>query len=253
MKRTMTIVLLAALALSLSGCEGLDAILSVNVFGGLAGVSPDAIAEAEPADLLVMSGSPSFYEALADDPAAKTAALATIDTALTTAVGADKEKLLVLAATIEIRSTPAVDLIDNVGGVLESLMGGGDAASEEIDPEDLMADLVPPAALESPEAFAVMYNALVNADTYYQSLGEDLGADAVYESDVSAGDIAQTALIAAVVVAIEPPATYTGTDAQYLYELITDPDNTPAPDTFTMPDMETGYLANILAAANFAL
>ncbi|HRW25452.1 MAG TPA: hypothetical protein P5298_13670, partial [Spirochaetia bacterium] len=71
MKRTIMIVLAIAVALSMTACSALDALLSVNVFAPFAGVSAGAIEKATPDELVEMSGSESFYETLADDPELK--------------------------------------------------------------------------------------------------------------------------------------------------------------------------------------
>jgi hypothetical protein len=99
-------------------------------------------------------------------------------------------------------------------------------------------------------AFIEMIDALLAADAYYQELGTAIGAGGyAADADVSAGDVAQSALIGAVIYAVSQslPGPYIDTGT-YLYDLLTDPD-TAEPSGFTMPDMESGYLGNLLAAA----
>jgi hypothetical protein len=94
-----------------------------------------------------------------------------------------------------------------------------------------------------------MINALVEADAYYRNLSDPVGVDPEL---VNAGEIAQNALVAAFVTAIEPPASWWGDPLDigaYVFDLLTDPLNTDPPDSFTTPNTSAGYLGNILSAA----
>jgi hypothetical protein len=102
-------------------------------------------------------------------------------------------------------------------------------------------------------AFSEMIDALLAADAYYQALGTAIGTEGYADdADVSAGDVAQSALIAAVIkeVSLSLPFGYSDTGT-YLYDLLTVP-MTPEPTAaFEMPLMTpgSGYLSNLLAAA----
>ena len=100
MKRTTTIVLAVFIALSMTACDALDAILQVNVFAPFAAVSANEITTATSDELLVLSGSDSFYATLAGDDEAKAAVLVRIDAAIADPATppADKQELIVLAA-----------------------------------------------------------------------------------------------------------------------------------------------------------
>ena len=152
-------------------------------------------------------------------------------------------------------------MINNIGGLLSDFMSGGleNPAAGESDLGDLIASIIPASVLAEDgtlegEAFIAMINGLVAANAYFETLGGAIGTDGYAEdADVSAGDVAQSALVAALVAGIEPPAAFEGDTGQYLYALLTDPDGTPPLDEeFAMPDMKTGYLANLLSAANLS-
>ena len=260
MKRTTTIVLAVFIALSMTACDALDAILQVNVFAPFAAVSAGEIAGATSDELLELSGSSSFYETLAESDEAKDAVLDTIDAAIADPATppADKQELIVLAAQIELQTTPAGDLINNIGGLLDDFMSGSLVvpAAGENDLWTLIQDIIPASVLSESgaidvAAFIAMINVLVEANDYYEQLGAAIGTDGyAADADVSAGDVAQSALVAALVSGVTVPAGYDST-GDYLFALATQDPAAPASD-FTLPDMETGYLANLLAAANLS-
>ncbi|HPG85750.1 MAG TPA: hypothetical protein PLQ29_03535 [Spirochaetales bacterium] len=244
MKRTIMIVLAIAVALSMTACSALDALLSVNVFAPFAGVSSGAIEKATPDELITMSGSESFYETLAAKPELKETILKTIDKAMAEAPAssATYQELAVLGANIELQTSPAGDLINNIGGLFGSLASGDGGEGEDVDFGDMIAGLIPPEVKNADgsldkEAFVAMIDALVAADAYYERLG----------AAISAGDVAQAALVSAIIAAIPTPVGYT--TGQYLYDLQNDVPGTPEMAEFSMPDMTTGSLYNILAAA----
>ena len=255
----MTIVLAAAVALSMTACSALDAILQVNILKGLAALKADDIAEADTDTLLQMSESTSFYDALADDPAVKAEVLDTIDAGIVGAPDtAEEQELAVLAADILLRTTAAAELVNKVADIAASLMTDGAIADFEV-----LIDTIVPDSLYADDgsvdqaAFTEMIDALLAADAYYQELGSTIGAggDYVDGADVSAGDVAQSALIAAVIkeVSLSLPGAYTDTGT-YLYDLLTVP-MTPEPTVdFDMPLMTpgSGYLGNLLAAAGLS-
>ncbi len=255
MKRTIMIVLAIAVALSMTACSALDALLSVNVFAPFAGVSSGAIEKATPDELITMSGSESFYETLAAKPELKETVLKTIDEAMAEAPAssATYQELAVLGANIELQTSPAGDLINNIGGLFGSLASGDGGEGEDVDFADMIAGLIPPEVKNADgsldkEAFVAMIDALVAADAYYERLGAAIGTDGYAAgAAISAGDVAQAALVSAIIAAIPTPVGYT--TGQYLYDLQNDVPGTPEMAEFSMPDMTTGSLYNILAAA----
>ncbi len=260
MKRLGIILLTSAVALAMSGCSALDALLQVNILKSFAVVSSDEIKSADSATLLDLSASASFYETLAGDAATKNAALATIDASIGGSIsGATDQELAVLAATIELKTTPAFDLVNNVGSLLSDLIGGATLPDESTLKATLL-DLLPASVLGSggsinEAAFLSMVDGLVAANDYYDALGGAIGTGG-YDSgtDISAGDVAQGAIIAAMVASAIPykPVAYSSmTYADYLYALLTDPLITP-PDSYAPPDPLAGNLGNLLAAANIS-
>ncbi|HUW71136.1 MAG TPA: hypothetical protein VMX33_12970 [bacterium] len=254
MKRLGIIILTFAVALTLSGCSALDALLQVNILKSLAAVSPDEIKSADSATLLDLSASSSFYETLAGDAATKTAALDTIDAALPGANAVDKQELLALAANIELQTTPAGDLINNIGSLISDLIGGTEPSAADI--EGLVRDILPDSVLDADgaiekDAFLAMIAGLEAADDHYIELGNTISTG-VYAPGINfvPGDIAQSALVTALVVAIGDQG-YSST-GEYLYALLTVP-ATSDPATFAFPVMTLGTpLGNLLDAANIS-
>ena len=248
MKRTIMIVLAIAVALSMTACSALDALLSVNVFAPFAGVSAGAIEKATPDELVEMSDSDSFYETLDDNEDLKETVLDTVEEAMAAEQpsSATYQELAVLAANIELQTSPAGDLINNIGGLFGSLVSGG--GGDDSDFGEMIAGLIPPEVMNDEDAFVAMIDALVAANGYYERLGDAIGTGGYAAgSDISAGDVAQAALVCAIIAAIPTPAGYT--PGQYLYDLQNDVPGTPEMGEFEMPDMTNGYLYNILAAA----
>jgi len=268
MKRTTTIVLAAAIALSMTACTALDSILGFNVFAGLAAVNESDINEATTTELLDLSSSDSFYDALEANPETKDTVLAKIDTVLddpaADKTSVDYQELAFLAATVELQTTPAGELVNNVSGLFESLIGGDEGGTT---PElgTLIEGIMPASVINADDTideddFVAMINGLVEAEEYFALLGGALEPDPVtgeYEYadgvDFSAGDVAQAAIVSFLVASIEVPAAYETlypTTGDYLFALLTAPDTISEEATFTEPDFESGYLANLLLAAN---
>ena len=255
MKRIGTIMLVIAAALTISGCSALDALLQVNILRPFAAVSSADIKSADSATLLDLSASASFYETLSGDTATKTAALATINASINGSIsGATDEELAVLAANIELKTTPAFDLINNVGSLISDLISSAPLPNAST-LKDTLLDLLPASVLGSggsinEAAFLSMVDGLVAANAYYDALGAAIGTGGYASgTDISAGDVAQSALIAAMVASV-PKGTYP-TTGEYLYALLTG--SASAPTSYGFPDMTSGTsLGNLLAAANIS-
>ena len=256
MKRTTTIVLAAAIALSMTACTALDSILGFNLFAGLAAVNEAAIKEANATELLDLSGSDSFYDTMTEDTTGtlKVEVLVTINDqrAVLATETADYQELTLLAAQVELQTTSAGELIDNIGGIFDDVAAGTLGTDIGSIMEQILPDSVFSAGTITDEAaFVAMIDALVAADLYYESLGVAL-VDGAYadNSDIVPGDVAQSAIVAAMVGNLVPPLGYT--TGEYLIDLINGVPGTPE-ITFDM-DAVLGdtALSNILTAAGMS-
>jgi hypothetical protein len=257
MKRTMIVVLTVAVAITMTACDALDSMLNYNLFASLAAVSPKEIAKADAATLVKLSASDSFYSTLATDPTLKESSLKKIEEAMSAdpPSSSNYQELAVLAANIHLQTTAAGDFINNVSGLMVDLID--ESAPDFSDLERIIGGLVPGSIKSSDgsinkASFLAMITALEEADNAYRDLGLAIGSGAYASgADIVPGEVAQNALIAAIVATVVPPS---GTRGEYLYALLTNP-ATPDPDSTvfpSFPDMETGYLGNILSAANIS-
>lgn len=264
MNRMTTIALVSALAMTMTGCDALDAILGYNMFASFAAVDAKEIAKADAATLVELSDSDSFYDTLEGDAALKDTTLTKIDVAMDAADPSSStyQELAVLAANIELQTTPAWDLINNVSSLVPDLLEG---IIPDIDSFDGIIDGLVPASARSPDgtineaAFSTMIAGLLSANDYYVDLGSAISTE--YENDPdtisgqTTGDIAQSAVVAAIIAGIDPPDGYT--TSTYLFALLTDPaiDTTSTPpDGFDYPEVDSGsYLSNIIIAAGYSL
>jgi hypothetical protein len=254
------IALAVAIAITMTGCDALDAMLNFNMFASLAAVDAKEIADADAATLVELSDSDSFYDTLADDAALKAETLTKIDNAIGASIdSAADQELAVLAANIELQTTPAWDLINNVSSLVTDLINGTTPDASAL--EDTIRSLVPDSVMSADGsinevAFVAMIDALVSADGVYRDLGEAVGLDGyASDADINAGEIAQNALIAAMIGAVNPVS---GTTGEYLYDLLTNPlAAEPTSAQFSFPIMDSGtdpanYLGNILTAAGIS-
>lgn len=118
MKRTLPLAALVAFAsvLMLSSC---DAMFDTNLFKaanlGQFDLAKADLSSASGVQAAAESSPEAFYTQLADDPAAKTEAIASLQ-----ASGTDSD--LVLAAAIEIKTTDAGAVVDNLSGQIPNLV-----------------------------------------------------------------------------------------------------------------------------------
>lgn len=252
MKRSMTILLALALVLSLGSCTFLDDLLSVNLFAETFELSTADVEASSVEDLLVQSESEAFYDTLEADSEAKTALLdktsEVLDDPEATPVAVQEAGIL--GANVLIYTSPAGDLLAKATGL-------ADAATEDIATMEDLLDLIMPASVYSGDEiaegpFVDMINAFVDANVYYIAIGDSL--DPALEGDdlsssASAGDLAVGAYIAAALDGLTNPNTVLyPTMGDYLFAALTD--TAVLPPDFEAPDTTTGYLANILNAAN---
>lgn len=251
MKRTTTIVLAAAIALSMTACEALDKILGFNFFDGVAAVNESDIKDADATTLKDLSSSPSFYETIAEDDTLKVAVLLTINEKRATLVTdtASYQELTLLAAQVELQTTPAGELVNNIGGIFDDVAAG----TLGTDIGSIMEQILPVSVfslgtITDEVAFIAMIDALVAADLYYQDLGGNMvGGAYAADSAIVPGDVAQSAIVAAMVSNLVPPAGYT--TGEYLIDLINGVPTTPEISFDMDAVLNDPALLNILTAA----
>lgn len=256
MNRILRFALPALLALAFVSCDMLDKILGVNVLAGLAAVKIDAedLQDMAADELLDLASSPSFYDNL-DDPATLAALEARLDVLLgTLAVGsAEYQEVAILAAEVQLASTGADVVIDNVVDLVQGLATGTVPVPDPADPNTIVAvvqAIFPATLLDDPVAFAAAIQALVDSAAYYEALGASLTGDppAYATDDINPGAVAQNALVCALIAGITPPASYTSL-GEYLYDILSGVTTEP-PTSFTIPDTGSGSpLVAIFAAA----
>ncbi len=248
MKRLLSGLIVAALVLQLSSCSLLDDLLTKNFLSDIAKTkfTPDKIAGMSTADLFLESQSPSFFETLAEDPALAAAALDNVEAVLASgAPPEEKQEAAIIAASIVLETTAAATLIDNIVDLLPTL---GDP-TVLADPMALLDRILPtPNGVPLTEAaFKAMIDAFVAADAYYDALGATLLTTPYTDPAMNPGEIAQNALIAALVTSIVPPS---GTLADYLWAART---GAPIAEPFIMPPTIGTPLGAILDAAGIDL
>ncbi len=259
MKRFAILLLVIAFVLPFTACSMLDDLMSKNALAGISkpNLTSDKVAEMSSTELYQDSQSPSFYTALAEDPALAAATLANVDAVLAsgTATDAQIQEAALVGASVMLETTQAAPLIDNIVALLPSLAGGDSTTTNPMDSATALIEAIMPTNPDGTELseaeFTDMINALVTANDYFVQLGDSLDPAAGYtDPTMNAGEIAQNALVAAIVSSIEPPA---GTDlGTYLYDLMNPVAGAPAPvaPEVVIPDAAAGSaLGNLLAAA----
>lgn len=248
MKRSFSIFAVLILVLGLASCTLLDDLLGVNLFAESLELSASDVQSSSIRELLAKSDSAAFYAAAGDDPAVKTALLdktrVVIDDESASPLAIQEAGIL--GANVLIHTSPAGDLLANAMALADGLPANPTM-------EDLLNLILPDSVYHggalAKGPFVEMINAFVDANVYYSAIGNSLGAEYL-TSEVSAGDIAVGAYLAAVLVSIDSiPAEYDRNVGAYLYAVLAE--GVGAPD-FTAPDTnlaEYKYLANILDAA----
>lgn len=257
MKRTTTIVLAAAIAMSMTACDALDRMLQVNIFSGFYAVSVEDVASSKtdaPA-LVTLSESDTFFETLAAPANAglKVEVLATITDAIAEATEpADVQDLTLLGAEIELRTTGGDIVVNNIADVLsDQTLIKTDGA---IDPVKLLTKIIPSTIVDDTGAiiegkeddFKEIIEGFVAASIFYDQLGTSLDGGTYEDTTVEAGTILQSALVAATLASLTPPENVTSGD--YLLSLVDG--SVTYPTTFSFPDTSEGSsLGNLFTAA----
>jgi len=203
----------ALVALALVSC---DFMYETNFFQTEMGVDATELSKASVADLNEMADSPSFFTALAEDEEAKTAVLDNLDEVIADPASTPEEvaEASLLAAEVEIYSSPAGDLVSNVGELLISAVSGGEGGEpvDMEDPEALINALLPESVVDEEtgeiveDSFVAMINALNDSYAYYVEFSEAMDPADYTSSEL--GDAAMTAMMASIIASIDPVAGY---------------------------------------------
>jgi len=252
MKKSMHLLLVVALALPLAGCDFLDRLLSVNLFDSELTLSVAEVSEMTVEELQEEARSPDFYDLLESDPAIEDEVLDEADDTIADPASTTTEvqDAAILGAHVEIYTSPAGDLIDNL---VDNLVVLSDPPVDGFGDPDIAAILellVPPSVMVGgviqEAAFLDMIDSLLDAADYFEVLGMEL-AGGGYDTDyANPGQIAQNALVAALVAAIDMPLTYDDDGdpltnppsmSNYLFDLLTG-EPVDAPVDYSFPSLD---------------
>lgn len=208
----------------------------------------------------------SFFTALKGDPASKATVKASLSATFTnpSASAADQQEAAVLYADIELKTTGGDIIVNNVVSVLTA---GGSSAN----PSDLLAGLVAGVDLTkaSIEGAVSALNGLYAKDGSgaLERLSTSIGSSSGSQIDSStAANMAQAGIIAAVIQGVDltkvkvkkADGSDSGTNYASYEALVWDLVNpdlptaekpTIASGAFTMPNLTTGSLSNLITAA----
>jgi hypothetical protein len=246
MKRSLSISATLVLALGLTSCTFLDELLNVNLFAEQMELSASDVQSSSISELLQLSESPSFYEAISEH---KTELLFRIDDILSEATDPQEiQEAAILAADIIIYTSPAGELLANAAKL-------ADGVDEEATIDEVLALILPSSiysggAVVDEVAFKAMIAAFEDANDYFIDIGDSIVGGEYASSAANAGDIAMGAFIGAVLGSVTPAEGHTDLDEYLLAAL---KGELATPPEFTIPDTMTpeySYLDNILAAAN---
>ncbi len=248
MKKSMHLLLVVALALPLAGCDFLDRLLSVNLFDSELTLSVAEVSEMTVEELQEEARSPDFYDLLESDPAIEDEVLDEADDTIADPASTTTEvqDAAILGAHVEIYTSPAGDLIDNLVDNLDVLSDPPLDGFGDPDIAAILELLVPPSVMVGgviqEAAFLDMIDSLLDAADYFEVLGMEL-AGGGYDTDyANPGQIAQNALVAALVAAIDVPADYLlvnpgATTGDYLFDLLSGEPVTE-PSGFSFPSFD---------------
>lgn len=249
MKRTLFVLSAIIILLTFTACEGLDKILQTNVYSGLGKVSAKEISKADADTLVELGKSDSFYDTLKGDPALTGDVLATINAALAGANNEDTQNLSMLAAEIHLQTSGGAVLVNNIASILAN-PDGLDSLQTPAQLEDFFIGILPPGIVSGGNiqqaGFVALIDGFVAANTYFTQLNGALGSGGYADSDARPGEIAQAAIVTALVSSIANSATGSGTPGEKLYAF------TQGSGSFTEPDFGGSFfnsISNILAAA----
>lgn len=214
--------------------------------------------------------STSYVEVLTANTETKTAVLTTLETTYTAAVTTDNvaavQEAAALAALIEISTTDAIDIVNNVASSLSSITSLSSSATTS-DVMSIVESIVPASIASDETAFTAAVTSLLAANEAYTVLGTSINTAAISaDSSINTGTAVQAAIVAAAVAAVDNAVTaavatdgdvagYT-TTASLLYALVSGSTTVDALSalSITVPDYGTDTpLGNLLAAAGITL
>jgi hypothetical protein len=268
-------VVSAVCALFLSSC---DALFTENYFkkaglgqikaSDLQGQTSDQLA----AQAYTTSGQPSktFFDALTTDATAKQSVLDTLETTYNdpTATSTDKQTAAALATQVELNTTEAGAIVNNIAGLLSNTtaLSGTPTASQQ---QALISAIFPASLASDKTAFTAAVDALQSlmptaGGGPLDALATSITNDGSTIEAGTAATLAQTAIIATVINSIDPaqvtdPATsqpYTST-AELLYALVTIPAGDPLAPTIgssaisnlDVTTLTSGNIGTLISAA----
>ncbi len=237
MKRVIYVALMALIALSFISCDGLDKLLSVNLFDAPLKLSAGQLSSASLSELNALSEDPDFFTELSADPTLQATAIANLEGVIASGTPAEVQNASLLAAEITIYTTQAGTLVNTVVGALMGLAGSDDAPTQA----QIVDSIIPPSLRNgdgsiNEDEFVKAVDALIASAWYYEQLGASLGSGNYIDGE-NAGEIIQNAVISMLLKAIEPPShdpPYSvGT---YLLAVIAGTEN-PVDNVFSMPEL----------------
>jgi hypothetical protein len=264
MRRGWAVALPLAVALLLAGCEGL---FELNLFSGLQSVQlPDLQALQEMGEDSALDylekelASPTFVAALGRDAQALADVRAYLDGLRANTSTDNGKRAAILYAELYLQTTGGARLVNNAAALLLGGIDGAafqDAGALEGFLESHLAELVPPEALSSKEAFEAMLDGFSEAWNAYDAFGSSLNGDgdpSEVPAEVNLGDVAQKALFACVMsMALNHLYGSTEEARQSLWDMARGEDPTfPASGSFSDPFAEGTSLDNILDEAGIS-
>lgn len=249
MKQTLFILTTIVILLTLTACDGIDKILQTNVFSELGKVSTKEIKNASADELVELGKSDSFFKTLNDDPGLTQEVLATIDSAITgSSDPGTRQNLNILAAEIHLQTSGGATLVNNIANLLSNPSGFEDIS----DPEGFFVGLLPAGIVVNGKiqesAFVALINGFVAANTYYEGLNVALSGG-YKDPDVNPGEVAQNAIVAAIISSIADAASGSSTPGKNLYDAITGDSPTISEPDFGILFDSSGPIGDILIAA----
>ena len=219
----------------------------------------DSMSEGEALNYLEQElSSPVFVEKLLEDEAALGAVDALLFECMTASPDPDSRKRsAVLYADLRLAASGALEAVDNAYALLSLDPGSldfSDPAAVLDFLQALVADTVPPAALDSREAFDALLEGFQTAWQGYERLGNELGADPAVPDGLNLGDAVQKALFSYLVTeALRTDGLYASElearDALWVAARGEEPPAPTGSGTYEDPFVPGSALQNILYAA----
>jgi hypothetical protein len=265
MKLMRAIALLVVALLALAGCSGL---FDFNAFAALDKPAAPKLADYTAAGgldkLATDLGSPAVVDQLKADTGTTVADIETY--LLTNYLGgplntAEKQQAAILYGEVYLKTTEAGSFVNNI----VTIVVGGISATTKI--QDLLGQILPPAAFADPAVFSEMIVALLLANEQYLKLGDsiDRNTNGIFDAGdglllvgANVGDLAQKAAVAYTVRVVyeQIDAALPGVQTQaelitQMYLLATAPTTADPlvqnlnPDPYADPSTDSYVIANL--------